>query len=68
MDQVEFKIGELTARFEEALRRFDKNDNDHASMQREIRSLNVWRWKVIGVVLGLSGIVQGIFMVIKIVN
>lgn len=62
---LEYKIGELTAKFEETLRRFDKNDEDHLSMQVDIRSLNVWRWRVVGMVIALSGVTQGVLMAIK---
>ena len=64
-DPLEYKVGELMAKFEETLRRFDKNDEDHEIMRTEIKSLNIWRWKVVGIVIGASGIVQGLFIFLK---
>ena len=46
---ADYNFGHLKADVANINIRLDKNDNSHLAMRKDIRDLNVWRWKTAGV-------------------
>ena len=55
---LEFKLGELSADVKDIRKELEYNRIDHEDIKRDLKSLNTWRWKVIGAIIGISAVVQ----------
>ena len=62
MDNIEYKIGQITSKVETLHERFNcfeaKNDKAHEAINKNLANLNMWRFKVVGGAIVLACVVN----------
>lgn len=58
MDKISILIGELRGFKEEAIRRFDAMEEEHATLKKSIEGLNRFKWKITGASILIVGVVE----------
>jgi len=64
-----YKLGELTQGFNDVCGRLDKyeikNSREHKNIKDELKTLNVWRWKVVGAMGAMAVVGQIVIELLK---